>query len=134
MLSEVSRAGSDQARSGRRLCRKVFGRDWQLGSRNARQPDGDLSMSMTLVNPCDEHRLSAAPAPRLHTLAGKTVALLDISKPGGSIFLDRLERLLQDYGVSRVVRVAKPTYTKPAPEETLARLRDADAVVEALAD
>ncbi len=92
-------------------------------------------MSIILVNPCDERRPSAAPAPRLQTLAGKTVALLDISKPGGSIFLDRIERLLlRDHAVGRVIREVKPTYTKPAPEELLARLRGADAVVEGLAD
>ena len=92
-------------------------------------------MSIILVNPCDERRPSAAAAPRLQTLAGKTVALLDISKPGGSIFLDRIERLLLgEHAVGRVIREVKPAYTKPAPEELLARLRGADAVVEGLAD
>ena len=92
-------------------------------------------MPITLVNPCDERRLSAARAPRLKTLAGKAIALLDISKPGGSVFLDRLERLLLDrHGVGRVVREIKPTYTKPAPEPLLEKLRSVDAVIEALAD
>jgi hypothetical protein len=92
-------------------------------------------MSITLVNPCDERRLSATPAPRLNTLAGKTVALLDISKPGGSAFLDRLERLLVErQAVARVIREIKPTFAKPAPEHLLEKLRGADAVVEALAD
>ena len=92
-------------------------------------------MPITLVNPCDERRLSAAQAPRLKTLAGKTVALLDISKPGGSVFLDRLERLLLDHhGVARVLRQTKPTYTKPAPDQLLDKLRGIDAVIEALAD
>jgi hypothetical protein len=90
----------------------------------------------TLVNPLDE-RASAPrePAPRLDGLAGKTLALLDISKPGGSVFLDRLERLLVErHGVERVVRVTKPTYTKPAPTEVLEGLRFVDGVIEALAD
>ena len=92
-------------------------------------------MPITLINPCDERKLSATPAPRVATLAGKTVALLDISKPGGSIFLDRLERLLRDrYGVGNIVRGSKPTYTKPAPEPVVENLRGVDAVVEALAD
>jgi hypothetical protein len=92
-------------------------------------------MSITLVNPCNERKPVAARAPRLHTLVGKTVALLDISKPGGSIFLDRLERLLQEhYGVVHVTREVKPTYTKPAPESLLEKLRNVDAVIEALAD
>jgi hypothetical protein len=78
---------------------------------------------------------AALPPPRLATLAGKTVALLDISKPGGSIFLDRLEELLRERaGVARVVRHAKPTFTRPAPEPVIEALRGADAVIEALAD
>jgi len=60
---------------------------------------------------------------------------LDISKPGGSVFLDRIERLLQErYGVARVVRQAKPTFTKRAPDEVIEKLRGVDAVIEALAD
>jgi len=90
----------------------------------------------TLVNPLDEGASAAgAAAPRLDTLEGKTLALLDISKPGGRVFLDRLEELLVErHGVGRVVRVSKPTYTKPAPAEVLEGLRFVDGVIEALAD
>jgi len=78
---------------------------------------------------------NVAPAPRLPTLAGKTVGLLDISKPGSSVFLDRIERLLRErYGVARVVRAAKPTFTKRAPGDVIEQLRGAHAVIEALAD
>ena len=92
-------------------------------------------MPITLVDPRDERRLSATQAPRLKTLAGKAVALLDISKPGGSVFLDRLERLLLErHAVARVLREVKPTYTKPAPGPLLDKLRGVDAVIEGLAD
>jgi hypothetical protein len=92
-------------------------------------------MSITLVNPCNERKLIGKPAPRLQTLAGKTIALLDISKPGGSVFLDRLQKLLvANHGVSHVIRHMKPTFTKPAPEDIIEKLRGVDAVVEALAD
>jgi hypothetical protein len=92
-------------------------------------------MPITLVDPRDERRLSATQAPRLKTLSGKAVALLDISKPGGSVFLDRLERLLLErYAVARVLREVKPTYTKPAPGPLLDKLRGVDAVIEGLAD
>jgi hypothetical protein len=95
-------------------------------------------MPTTLVNPLDETpRTSAKPAPRLTSLSGKTIGLLDISKPGGNIFLDHLERLLkQRYGVAEVVRAMKPTFTKPAPDAVIAKFVDAkcDAVIEALAD
>jgi hypothetical protein len=90
------------------------------------------------VNPLDETpRVLSNPAPRLTTLTGKTIGLLDISKSGGSVFLDHLENLLkQRLGVAQVVRVMKPTFAKPAPDAVIAELLDAkcDAVIEALAD
>jgi hypothetical protein len=90
----------------------------------------------TFVNPLDESAsVAREAAPRLDTLAGKTIGLLDISKPGGSVFLDRVERILrEEHGVENVVRVTKPTYTKPAPLEVLEGLRFVDGVIEALAD
>ncbi len=95
-------------------------------------------MPITLVNPLDETpRMLSKPAPRLANLTGKTIGLLDISKSGGSVFLDHLENLLkQRFGVAQVVRVMKPTFTKPAPDAVIAKLLDAecDAVIEALAD
>ena len=69
------------------------------------------------------------------SIAGKRIALLDITKPGGSIFLDRVEHLLKSrYGAAEVMRTQKPTYTKPAPPEVLEYLRGVDALIEALAD
>ena len=95
-------------------------------------------MPITLVNPLDETaRQQRKVAPKLSTLSGKIVGLLDISKPGGSVFLDRLESLLRErYGVASVVRAMKPTFTKPAPEAIIDQLLAArcDAVIEALAD
>jgi hypothetical protein len=93
-------------------------------------------MAMTLVNPMDESvREAAAPALRLPSLKGKTIALLDISKPGGSVFLDRIEhRLLERHGVGHVIREMKPTFAKPAPPGLIEKLRGADAIIEALAD
>ena len=95
-------------------------------------------MPTILVNPLDESvRVQGAPAPRLDTLEGKTIGLLDISKPGGSVFLDHIERLLKErHGVAQVVRAAKPTFTKPAPASVIEQLLSSrcDAVIEALAD
>jgi hypothetical protein len=91
---------------------------------------------MRIVNPLHEAVIeSSSPAPRLGTLAGKTIALLDISKPGGSVFLDRLEyRLRTEHHVAGVIREMKPTFAKPAPPDVLERIRGVDAVIEALAD
>lgn len=93
-------------------------------------------MPTTLVNPMNEAVLEAAAAPeRLASLEGRTVALLDISKPGGSVFLDRIERLLKErYGVSAVIRTMKPTFAKPAPAALLESIRSAHVVIEGLAD
>ncbi len=90
----------------------------------------------TLIDPRDERLIrGATPAKRLAALAGRRIALIDISKPGGSIFLDRLaERLQRDAEVGRVMRAVKPTFSKLAPDEVLNGVRDAEAVVLALAD
>ena len=92
-------------------------------------------MPITLVNPLNESLPKAGiAAPRLMGLQGKTIALLDISKPGGGIFLDRIEHLLKERGVSSVIREMKPTFAKPAPPSVIEKIRSADAVIEALAD
>lgn len=93
-------------------------------------------MPLTLINPMNETAVRAATPPaRLQTLAGKKIGLLDISKPGGSIFLDRLEKILREqFQVSEVLRARKPTFTKNAPDPVIEQLRSMDAVIEALAD
>jgi hypothetical protein len=95
-------------------------------------------MPIILVNPLNESlNAKRERAPRLATLSGKIVGLLDISKPGGSVFLDALERLLKErFDVREVVRATKPTFTKPAPDDLIDRLATGGcaAVIEALAD
>lgn len=90
----------------------------------------------TIMDPTDEREPVARQiAPRAGRIAGN-VALLDISKPRGNVLLDRLEALLLDRlpGIT-VNRYAKPTFTKPAPDD-LRRdiLQSNDFVIEALAD
>ena len=93
-------------------------------------------MPVRLIDPRNETaRESAMPAPRLASLAGRRVSLVDISKPGGSVFLDRLaQRLLSDLGVASIVRAVKPAFSKRAPASLIDELRGAEAVVLALAD
>jgi hypothetical protein len=93
-------------------------------------------MPITLIHPGNESVPKAAvPPARLSSLSGKKIGLLDISKPGGSLFLDRLEQLLRErYGVAEVVRARKPTFAKNAPPGVIEQLRSLDAVIEALAD
>ena len=71
---------------------------------------------------------------RLDTLEGKTIGLLDISKPRGDVFLDTIEARLRDRGAA-VLRFTKPTFTKPAPVDLRHEIATrCDGVVEALAD
>ena len=72
--------------------------------------------------------------PRLPSLDGATLALLDISKPRGDLFLDHLQRQLEAQDVT-VRRYQKPTFTRPAPADLLHQIvAECDGVIEALAD
>lgn len=90
----------------------------------------------TILDPTDERTpVQRALTPRPEAITG-TVALLDISKPRGNVLIDRLEARLSERlpGVS-FRRYAKPTFTKPAPEDLRRTIaEEADFVVEALAD
>ena len=71
---------------------------------------------------------------RRASLPGLRVGLLDISKPRGDLFLDRLEARLTDAG-ARVQRYRKPTFAKPAPVDLRHEIAtQCDVVIEALAD
>lgn len=77
-----------------------------------------------------DRQLNARPT----SLAGLTVGLLDISKPRGDVFLDRLEELLRADGVS-TRRYRKPTFAKPAPVDLRQEIAtQCEVVIEALAD
>ena len=92
-------------------------------------------MSRTVLDPTSERTPAerervARPA----SLDGMTVGLLDISKPRGNVFLDRLAELFASRGVE-VKRYAKPTFTKPAPVDLRHEITTTcDVVIEALAD
>jgi hypothetical protein len=88
-----------------------------------------------LLDPTSERAPTThARAPRRTTLNGAHVALLDISKPRGNVFLDRLEERLRAQNIE-VARFAKPTFTKPAPVDLRHEIAaKCDVVIEALAD
>jgi len=76
-------------------------------------------------------RLRAEP---LTSLAGKTVALMDIGKMRGDEFIDRLEQLCRVRGVA-TRRYKKPTNTRVAPREMIAAIAaECQAVIIALSD
>jgi hypothetical protein len=94
-----------------------------------------MSDVRTLLDPTSERHLAIRErVARLAALEGKTIGLLDISKPRGDVFLDRLERHLRERGAD-VVRYAKPTFAKPAPVDLRHEIATrCQAVIEALAD
>ena len=67
-------------------------------------------------------------------LQGLTVGLLDISKPRGDVFLDRLDERLSGMGIT-VKRYMKPTVAKPAPLPLYQQIgTEVNLVIEGLAD
>ena len=92
-------------------------------------------MTRLLLDPTSERTvLQRSLLPRPATLEGKTVGLLDISKPRGDLFLNRLEKRLIEIGAN-VLRFKKPTFTKPAPVDLRHEIATkCEVVIEALAD
>ena len=90
-----------------------------------------------LYDPTAPPTATRAPlATRVTGLQGKVIGMLDISKPKGIYFLDRLAQgLQQEHQPRDIIRVMKPTYARPAPEEVRKTLeQQCDVVIEALAD
>ena len=94
-----------------------------------------MTEAMVLLDPTSERSpvaraLTARPA----ALDGLAVALLDISKPRGNVFLDRVAERLQAQGL-RINRYRKPTFTRPAPDALRQQIAaENQLVIEGLAD
>lgn len=88
-----------------------------------------------VLDPTNETKPTEIPrVERPSSLKGLTVGLLDISKPRGNRFLDRIEERLTEQGI-KVERFKKPTFTKPAPVDLRHEISTkCDVVIEALAD
>ena len=92
-------------------------------------------MTTTVLDPTAELEPAARQlVARPQRLDGLTVGLLDISKPRGNVFLDRVEERLRERGWN-VARYTKPTFTKPAPIDLRQEIAaHCEVVIEALAD
>ena len=88
-----------------------------------------------LMDPTSERSpVARALLARPASMVGLAVGLLDISKPRGNIFLDRLDEQLTAQGIT-VKRYRKPTYTRPAPTALRQQIAaEVQLVVEGLAD
>lgn len=75
-------------------------------------------------------------APRIQDLTGKRVGLLDNSKANSDKFLDEVLAILDArYHFADVVRMRKPTASRPVPEDMLEELkRRCDVVITAVGD
>ena len=94
-----------------------------------------MSQSMVLLDPTSERSpLARALSVRPAALSGLAVAVLDISKARGNVFLDRLAVLLAGQGLT-VNRYRKPTFTRPAPDALRQQIAaENQLVIEGLAD
>jgi len=94
-----------------------------------------VSSEQILLDPTAElSAVTRASLPRPASLDGLTVGILDISKPRGDIFLDRLAARMGERGIT-VKRYRKPTVIRPAsPELQQTIAEECDVVVEGLAD
>lgn len=95
-----------------------------------------MNDSLVILDPTDERTpIGRKLAARPNRLQG-TLGIIDIAKARGDVFCDELEQLVrQRLPELDIIRLRKPTYTKPAPEnlrnEVGARCH---AVIQALAD
>ncbi len=94
-----------------------------------------MSTRRVMLDPTSEQQPARRQLlPRPGNLAGLTVGLLDISKPRGDVFLDKLDELLSGEGIA-VKRYRKPTFTRVAPVDLKQQIaEEVDVVVEGLAD
>ena len=91
----------------------------------------------TLVNPTTEPVIAPfAGAPRLPTLAGARLGLIDDSKRNADALLEELSAILRTrYEIAGVQWHRKPSASRPADPAAIAALvKDCDAVVIAIGD
>src|SRR3954465_8475029 len=109
-------------------------------NRTAGMPGGRRSssreVSMTvLLDPTSEGSPPIRPRlARPERLDGLTIGLLDIAKPRGDVFLDRLEERLNERGLA-TRRYKKPTNTRVAPLPLQQQIAtEVNLVIEGLSD
>lgn len=94
---------------------------------------------MIVLSPEGKAQVSAAKiaaVPRLTSLKGKTIGILDNSKPNADKLAERLAELLKErYGAAKVITRRKLTAQQGAPKNYLEELAgEADFVLAGLGD
>lgn len=93
-----------------------------------------MNNSILLDPTAERDPVERARLQRPTSMEGKVVGLLDISKPRGDVFLDRIEEQLAEQGIA-VKRYTKPTFTRIAPTALKQQIaNEVDLLVEGLAD
>ena len=93
-------------------------------------------MTFRVLDPTTEKAPPAGKlAPRLDTLAGKTVGFISNGKEGTKGFFAHLEKMLrEEHGVAKVVSRTKSNYSAPADAHIIAEIKQWDAVISGLGD
>lgn len=97
----------------------------------------DSMPKLVLISPVNEASIAESSlAPRLASLAGKRVGLLDNSKSRAGQMLDAVVDILQrQYGFAEIVRRRKPSASKPADAKMLEELANScDLVIVGVGD
>ena len=92
--------------------------------------------SPVILDPTDERTpMGRQPAARPARLEG-ALGIIDIAKARGDVFCHEVERLVRERLPSLdIIRLRKPTYTKPAPSNLREEVGErCQAVIQALAD
>jgi hypothetical protein len=92
-------------------------------------------MSFRVLDPSHEKRSTRVqPAPRLTSLAGKTVGFISNGKEGTKGYFSELERMLREAGVADVVWRTKANYSAPAEPAIVDEIKRWQAVVTGVGD
>jgi hypothetical protein len=97
----------------------------------------DSVPKLVLISPANEATVAeSALAPRLSSLRGKRVGLLDNSKSKADKMLDMVATILNArYGFANIVRHRKPSASKPAAPEAIEELaRTCDLAIVGVGD
>jgi len=93
-------------------------------------------MTLQVLDPTNETAPPLGqPAPRLETLAGKTVGFISNGKEGTKGFFAHLERILRDeFAVKQIVIRVKSNFSAPADPHIVVEIGNWDAVVTGIGD
>jgi len=93
-------------------------------------------MALEVLDPTNETAPPLGePAPRLATLAGRTIGIISNGKEGTQGFFAHLERILrEEFGAADVIRRVKSNYSAPADPDIVDEMARWQAVVTGIGD